>query len=42
MRCLWDDLRQCLHDKVADTIVVCEALPPTHSTSTSAYPTVGL
>jgi uncharacterized RDD family membrane protein YckC len=23
--CLWDDKRQCLHDKVADSIVVNEA-----------------
>ncbi len=33
--CCWDDKRQCLHDKVADSIVICDLAP------TSSMPRAG-
>jgi uncharacterized RDD family membrane protein YckC len=33
--CLWDGGRQCLHDKIAETIVVVDPSPPTVSAAPS-------
>jgi uncharacterized RDD family membrane protein YckC len=36
--CLWDDTRQCLHDKVVDTIVVNDPEPGEPTAPTSSFP----
>jgi uncharacterized RDD family membrane protein YckC len=39
--CLWDDKRQCLHDKVVDSIVINDAVPVASAGGPAAGPAGG-